>query len=193
MVCPRLRPGAWFALAALALGACGGGTAREGVVFTPDQDALFGASVDFVTDPSGVAGEWSDTWSRDLERRVADADAIALVEASALRTSTSPRGERVYHVGVRVRDRLKGDVGAKELFLRSAPGDVGYATVSGSESRIMGKSYVVFLKWRAAPAPAEGSDEALDGVAPEAQLRWHASLSDAALLARVGKLLRGAK
>jgi hypothetical protein len=171
-----------FVLVAAACFGCGGGgaSAPDGTVFTPDQDGRYGSGVDFVADPSAMEGAWSETWNKELEARVLDADVIAVVPVTTFRTSTTPRGERSYHLGGTPKRFLKGSLPKAELSLRSAPGDAGYGAVHGNDSRIIEKTYVMFLKWRTDANDPEGKPE----------VRWHASLEHPRLVQRIRELLK---
>lgn len=171
-----------FLLFGAACFGCGGGGAStpDGTLFTPEQDGIFGSGVDFVADPSAMEGTWSETWNSELDARVRDADVIALVPVTTFRTSTTPRGDRSYHVGGSPTRFLKGTLPKGELSLRSADGDAGFGAVRGNDTRIIDKTYVMFLKWRTDPTKNNGKPE----------IRWHASLAHARLVARVKELLK---
>ena len=147
--------------------ACGGGAAesarpRSADPLTEEQATVFEDGVDFVADPTVLEGAWRESWTRELDLRVSDANAVALVTVHTLRTDVDLDRRTTFRLLFNVERTLLGSVDP-DLTLRVVEGDAGFASLTGNEQRILNQPFVLFLRWAQAP----GSEEVV--------ARWHLS------------------
>jgi hypothetical protein len=135
-------------LLGVALG-CGAAapTVQATTPFLEGDAELFDRGVSYIADPSALGGGWEDEWSEALERRVQRAEAIALVTAQTFREDMTPRREVTYRLALNVDRELFGEL-PDEVEVLSRPGDVGFETVQGQETRILEQTFVLFVKWQ---------------------------------------------
>lgn len=132
---------------------------------------LFDNSVDLVASPVIVEGE-----SGAFERRVVRADLVVAIRVQSLHSEFVKR-RSAYRLTVKVKDRLKG-ASSKELELRVADDEPGYRSVEVNEDRLLGDSFIAFVKWEADPTSSE----------PIAH--WHLSPDSEAVRDKVDYVLR---
>ena len=134
-----------IAAVGVAIGCARGGSESSTVDLTPEDESAFDNGVDFVERPAIVESEWRGAF----ERRVTGSDAIAVIEVEALNWDEDFRGGG-YRITGKVTDRVKGSVG-REIVLRVRDGERGYRSVQAYEDRLLGSSFVVFVKWMRDP------------------------------------------
>jgi hypothetical protein len=165
-------------LAALAT-ACGGPqgevVARVTSPFTDAHAQVFDDGLDLVSEPELLEGPWLQTWERELEQRVSDADLVAVVTVRTLRTDVDLDRRQTYRLVTHL-DRVVVGAGGEELSLYVHEGERGYATVRSHEPRLLGAQYVAFVKWAAGDS----------GV----RARWHLSPASQPIMERVAELVR---
>jgi hypothetical protein len=164
---------------ALLLGLCACGAApprvRPTSEFTEAKARVFEDGVDFVADPEVLEGRWLDEWERDLERRVSDADFVAIVTVETIRIDTDLDRRNTLRLLTDVQDRFFGESPGDELALVVREGAIGWGTVEGNDQRLLDNPYVAFVKWY---ATEDGT------VLPH----WHLSPSTDAVVRRVRAL-----
>lgn len=136
-------------LATAAVLGCGGAApvVQETTPFTEQDATLFDRGVSYIADPAALGGGWEAEWAEALELRVQHADAVAIATGHTFREDTNPRQQRTYRVSLTLNTRLYGEL-PDELELISRPGDEGFESVNGQESRILQRQFVVFVKWQ---------------------------------------------
>lgn len=165
-----------FALS-LALGsllcACGGSTPRTGAAFTENDHLLFDDSVDLISDPTALEGQWRTDWSGTLDGRVRDADVVAYVTVRTVRTDVDLEHRATMRVVPEVERELLGDFEVEDLLVSES--EPGFSAVRTNERSLLGRRFVVFLRWE-----ATGTTIAA---------RWHLSPAEREVTDRVEYLL----
>ena len=166
----------FLTVASLALVACSA-TATSAIPSTgaPLDDGdrmLFDDGVDYVGDPAVLEGRWRDDWSRELDERVSTADVVSVVRVDTLRTDTDLERYSTFRLLLSETNGIVGDL-PEELILSSAEGDGGYATIDGNERRVLGREFVLFVRWEQ-PQPSS-----------PVRARWHLSPHSDEVVSRV--------
>jgi hypothetical protein len=141
----------------LSLGACGGAeqvVRREPLPpLTEEQAVLFDDGVDLIEDPAALEGRWYEDWQQELERRLAEADEVALGKVQTVRADVDLSRRTSYRVVFTVEHAFKGDPG-NELTLSVRDSALGYASVERNRERLLQRTFVAFIK-------RAGSDDGL--------------------------------
>ena len=153
------------------LGCARGSSTVPTAEFAPEDQLLFDNSVDLVDKPVIVEGEWRG----EFERRVTRADIIAVVKIESLSSDEDPRGSS-YRLTAKVIDRVKGK-SHRELVLRAHDDEPGFRSVRVNEDRLLGDSFVAFIKWE--------DDPESEQLVP----RWHLSPDSRAVRDKVAFFL----
>lgn len=170
-----------FSLAASSPG-CGSATPQ--VVVTPmsaEAEAVFENGVDFIYDPAALEGSWLEAWEQDIEHRVTNADAIAVVRITTVRRDTDLERHDTYHLVATVENVRLGTLSG-EISLAARQGEGGFGTLVGNDERLLTPPpehpdhFLLYLKW--------ATDESGATIA-----RWHISPAGAAVVARVNSLI----
>ncbi|MGB5810742.1 MAG: hypothetical protein WBG86_09445 [Polyangiales bacterium] len=155
----------WICVASAAC--AGGATTAAGVEFTPDDAQAFDNAVDFIDKPAIVESEWRG----DFESRVTRSDGIAIIRVTSISGDKDRRGSG-YRLTVEVTEVLEGAL-PTEIVLRVHDDEPGFRSVQANEDRLLGGSFVTFVKWQA--------NEGSGGPIP----RWHLSPNSAAVREKV--------
>lgn len=148
--------------------ACGGSSgAGPGVEFVPEDSLTFDDSVDMIDKPVIVESEWQG----QFEKRVTRADFIGTVRVDAISLDADRRGSG-YRLNVRVTDTLRGRA-PREMVLRVNDQQPGFQSVSMYEDRLLGGSFVAFVKWQE------------DAESRQSIPRWHLSPNSPAVQDKV--------
>jgi hypothetical protein len=143
----------WLALA-LCWAACGSQTAQGPRVrseFTVDDAVLFEDGVDLIEDPEQLVGQWKVDWDRDLDRRVAQSDLVALGTVTTLHADVDLEHRTTYQIVFRIERTLEGERPPSEIILVSRQGAGGYASVTEHRDHLLERKLAVFVKY----APGE--------------------------------------
>ncbi|MEM9731195.1 MAG: hypothetical protein AAF997_21655 [Myxococcota bacterium] len=139
----------WLGVLTMAA-ACGGGSAStHGVEFTPADVVTFDNAVDMIDKPVIVESEWQG----QFEKRVARADFIGRVRVDAITLDEDLRGSG-YRLNVKVTETMQGRA-PRELVLRVNDQEPGFQSVAIHEDRLLGGSFVAFVKWQKDPSSKE--------------------------------------
>ena len=160
------------AIACWGIGCAGATPNAPPVGYRASDAALFDQSLDLVSDPVIVEGQWGGAF----ERRVARADVIAAVRTDSLVNEVVKR-QAAYRLSVEVKEHLKGG-SAREILLQVSDQEPGYRSVEDNEDRLLHDGFIAFIKWEA----QQGSD------GPHAH--WHLSPDSLAVRRKIEHVLR---
>lgn len=139
-----------IATLAFALFACAscGGSSKGSVTspFSPEDEALFDGSVEFVEDPAKLSGRWRDDWEREIGARAARADVVFVGVLKTARQGGDSKGRAFVDLGFEVEKTLKGKIDAS-VDLRSRADHPGHRTLGRAGDRVLGGRFVAFVKW----------------------------------------------
>lgn len=136
-----------FALAGLAVAACGPGVSAVRVT-SPTSAAelrVFDHGVDLVDDPDILAGQWRESWGEELQSRVGSADVIELVHVNSAQATRIPDQGPSYRLDIEPSDTLLGE--SADITLVSTEGDGGYVSIDRNQTRLLSTDFVLFVKW----------------------------------------------
>ena len=149
---------------ALSLIACGGPATPQirTTAFLEGHEFLFENGLDLIVDPGALEGTWLNEWRQQLDRRVQEADVIALVTVNTVRVDTDLERRQTIRL-VATPDRFfvgADNVQEGDLVLSAREGETGYGTLESQERQVLNTQFFAFIKWK----------EVLDG---QVQARWH--------------------
>jgi hypothetical protein len=173
----RLVPLLGSALA-LALAGCGGGPTTPPIVYTPltpEDEVAFDNGADLIEDPTMLEGPALEDWETHIEILCARADAVVVVQITAVQTSLDLERRESFRLTGDVELERFGDVDAQvSLIVRN--GEPGYESIRRAEPRLLNQHYLAFIRW------VEG-----DSGSPVA--RWHLSPAGERVSRRANTLL----
>jgi hypothetical protein len=112
-----------------------------------EEERLFEHGVDFVGRIGGLEGRWKEEYDRDLARRVAAADLIAIVYVRKSRTDRDPHERVIHRLYGDVERTLHGVAPGPELELLARQGDAGFRSIDDNLLRLQDARLVVYVKW----------------------------------------------
>lgn len=123
------------------------GGPRVSSPFTQAHAALFDDGVDLLEDPGALEGRWQEDWSRELDQRLEQADAVFVASVQTLRVDVNLDKSESYRVGVEVERTIKGDDVAPEQSLVSREHAAGYGSIERNKDTLLKRRFVVFVKY----------------------------------------------
>jgi hypothetical protein len=123
---------------------------RAHAEFSPSDAALFEDGLDLIEDPDQLEGQWKSDWDRDLDRRVAQSDVIAVGTVTMLRADVDLDRRTSYHLVLSVERTLEGKAPG-ELILVSREGAAGYASVGDHSGDVLNRKLLAFVRYAAGP------------------------------------------
>jgi hypothetical protein len=126
-------------------------TAKPSTLSAEDAQ-LFEQGLDFIAKPAGLEGRWREDWDRELERRVRDADLVAVVSVRTLRTDTSPDRRVTHRIIAHVDRVIAGQAPNDDLELTSGEAAAGFASVDQAIAHLSDQPFVAYVKWSTGPA-----------------------------------------
>ncbi|MFI5306169.1 MAG: hypothetical protein ACHQ53_02390 [Polyangiales bacterium] len=118
--------------------------------FSSDDAALFEDGVDLIEDPGQLEGQWKTDWDRDLDRRIAQADVIAVGTVTTLRADVDLDRRTSRHLVLAVERTLEGKA-PSELILVSREGAAGYASIGDHSGDVLNRKLLAFVRYAAGP------------------------------------------
>ncbi len=177
--------------------ACGAGRTgpRVSSPFTEADATAFDDAVDRLATPEGLPEGFRERWQRRLCMRSSRSDVVAVVTVRNLRLDTNPDRVSRYRVVAHVERQLFGDE-IEELALSVREGDIGWDTVAGREDKILGGTFIAYVKWYHRADEGEGesldarreADEEDDDELP-VDAHWHLSPASEQVLRRTERAL----
>jgi hypothetical protein len=141
--------------------------------FTADDAALFEDGIDLIENPDQLEGQWKTDWDRDLDRRIAQSDFVALGSVTTLRDDSDLESRTSYQIVLAIERTLAGDAHGSELTLISRQGSGGYSSVEKQRKQLLGRKLTAFVKYAAGDGDSVVS-------------HFHLSAPSSAVLERVG-------
>jgi hypothetical protein len=144
-------------LVALALGlavvSCGSSAPviRPSSEFTEEHARVFEDGVDFIALPDTLEGRWEEEWAAEFQQRVGQADFIALVKITTVRTDTDLERRRTYRLVADIDSVLLGESPGEEVSLVTAEGQPGFNSIDENERRLLNAEFVAYVKWYETP------------------------------------------
>ena len=161
----------------LAASACGS-TSSQFVArpITAAQAAVYDNGIDYVDNPSLLEGQWLETWEREIDQRVTEADAVSYVTISTIRTDADLERRETFRLTAHS-DSIRYGTLDQDFVLISARTDAGFGTVRGNDTRILNNRFVLFVRFvqETAEAPMTA--------------RWHMSPASEQIVRRVNSLV----
>ena len=156
---PRKATRAVCACAFVCALACGGSEKRvaQPGEFTTEHAALYDDGVDLIEDPDALQGKWRSDWEVELDRRLDDADLVALGKVTTLREEINPEGRATYHLLFRVDRAYRGKPRGDEISLAAREGAAGYASVQQYREHVIERMLVAFVRYAVNPTTGEVS------------------------------------
>lgn len=166
-----------LALTVAAPTACGSTTSQiVARPITAEQAAVYDNGIDYVDNPSLLEGPWLETWEREIDQRVTNADAVSYVTISTIRTDADLERRETFRLTAHSDSIRYGQID-EDMVIVSARNDSGFDTVRGNDTRILNNRFVLFLRWVQA-----------DANSPRVA-RWHMSPASEPIVARVNSLV----